>query len=176
MGREAERSGCVRRFLAADFLPCTHTRARCVEEHPLLAERKAFREKLARSFVRAIHIHIGCFMDEGEFFGFLGLWDATSRTLQYWGDAGLPLDLTTWKDAAGFAAEVLADPRASGDICVRSSAISIREIADCLDKCRAPSVPLVQVVRRGSVNDLRAKLSELEAAGEGMMPNRLPLL
>ena len=67
---------------------------------------------LAASSVKAVHIHIGVFMDDGaldrqfilvlyradpafmarcmvagEFFGFLGVYDAPTRTLSYWGEA-----------------------------------------------------------------------------------------
>ena len=61
-----------------------------------------------------MHLHIGCFMDRGELFGFLGLWDKTTRTLGHWGDAAsAELDLTTWEDTAEFTAEAVEDPASS---------------------------------------------------------------
>jgi hypothetical protein len=62
-----------------------------------------FRKELAKSsvVVRPVHIHIGCFMDRGEFSGFLGMWDKDTQTFLHWGDPeAAELDLATWEDAS----------------------------------------------------------------------------
>ncbi len=60
--------------------------------------------------LEVVHVMQGIFAD-AYVLGFLGMLDAASGVVRYWGDGKAPIDWTTWEDTARFTAAAAVDDR-----------------------------------------------------------------
>ncbi|RDW79474.1 hypothetical protein BP6252_04112 [Coleophoma cylindrospora] len=63
--------------------------------------------------IKGVHVLNGTFM-EAAFASFLGYVDAAAAVFRCYGDDTVPLELTTYADAARYSSEVAIDPSANG--------------------------------------------------------------
>ncbi|KAJ9608223.1 hypothetical protein H2200_007211 [Cladophialophora chaetospira] len=115
--------------------------------------------------IKGVQILNGAFM-EVVFAPFYGLFDAERPALRYWGSGDEMLELTTYEDAAAFAAEVAIDRDAVGYQSVLGDRKSTKEIAAAIERAYGTSIELK---RLGSLDDLYAKLrATMEANPQNM--------
>lgn len=62
--------------------------------------------------IKGIHVMIGAFIE--VFWHYLGMWDAKSYELKYWGSGDEKWDFTTYDNTAQWMAAVALDPGAEG--------------------------------------------------------------
>ena len=151
---ELAREARVPRFVAADFLPdYTAPQTQSAQEHPMLIERIEFRKYvLSLNEIAGVHMHVGCLLEVDELFGFMGIFNAETRELSYWGNERQPFDVTTILDAAEATAQALFTGKV-GDVRVATATVSIHQLAAELSSFSATS--LVAVKCNGSLVDLQ---------------------
>jgi hypothetical protein len=71
-----------------------------LDEHPLLAQRIQFREDIAKSSVKGIHIFLGVFMETYWYFFNKFQRPNSPLTLNYYGSPDNQIDTTSYEDTA----------------------------------------------------------------------------
>lgn len=120
-----------------------------------------------------VHVLQGIFADR-TVLGFLGLFDAESRVLRYWGDGTTPIDWTTWADTARFTAAAAVDDRAVPErLYVAGDRMSALDFATTWERVRGEKITRE---RLGSLDELAAETQRRLAAEPANMYAWLPLM
>jgi hypothetical protein len=108
--RAAKAAG-ARRFIPSDFSFDIFEMPEGINVNSDIrrAHALAARVETTEAF-EVVHVFQGMFADAGVV-GFVGLLDAESATVRYWGDGKTPMDWTTWEDTARFTARAATDDR-----------------------------------------------------------------
>lgn len=168
--RAAERAG-VKRFLSAswnyDWSEMTLGQQESYD--PYISFR---RQVEITSDIRPVYIFCGVlaevlfsFPGHGDFSpANHGVWDPAAKTMEIWGTGDEKWQWTTERDAAEFAAEILQrdDAVDGGFWRVCSGSHTLREMASTYAKVKSTQV---EVLMKGSVDELRARALEARAQG-----------
>ncbi|MFD9701781.1 NmrA family NAD(P)-binding protein [Lentzea sp. NPDC059081] len=151
--RAAERAG-VARMIPSDFSINLHGYGYGV--NVLSDLRRVFSESFAGSAVARTSVAVGAFPEY-----FLGavheVLDPAAGTFSVWGDGTRPVDITTIPDTAAFTAAIALDPATAGrDVHVVGQQLTMLELRD---EVEAASGRRWELVRRGTVQDLRAEVA-----------------
>ncbi|MFZ5556143.1 MAG: NmrA family NAD(P)-binding protein [Pseudomonadota bacterium] len=164
----------VKRFIPSDFSFDFFNLAE--GENVMSDQRRSFASaaEAQNSAVEVVHVLNGCFLDRRVLFGFLGVIDAETGTARFWGDGRQKMDFTTYADAARYVAAAATDPRPlpsrfniAGDI------LDFHELVRAFEE---GSGRRLAVERLGSLEDLDARIAELQRADPANVPAYLPLM
>ncbi|KAH0348606.1 NAD(P)-binding protein, partial [Aureobasidium melanogenum] len=170
--RAAERAG-VTRFLAASHN--NDWRKVAMGEVPVYDPARMFHVQAAlTSTIKALHIFSGTFVDvlfggqgQGNFTPEVGgVWD--SRTdppqLHVWGSGLEKWCLTTEEDGGKWAVDLVTSDNAGngGFVSLCSMELSLMELKDTYERLRGKEV---QIIRRGTIDDLEKTVEEKKDAG-----------
>ncbi|KAE8153642.1 nmrA-like family protein [Aspergillus avenaceus] len=145
----------VPRYIASDY-SLDYTKL----EYGQIPPKDAMKDILAyleTKKVEGVHVMIGAFM-ETLLSPFLGMYHASSHTLNYWGAGDEPWEVTTYQNAADFVASVALDRDAVGFHRFIGDSKSIRQIAEAFEEVYGRKPGLNQY---GDMKDLYSRLEEL---------------
>lgn len=168
------RDAGVRRFIPSDYSidlfkvkPGNITTSEMRRQFALIAE-------VERGNVEVVHVLNGGFLDRGVLFGFIRVIDVERQTAYVWGDGKQLMDWTTYEDTARYTAEAAVDdqpvPRKL------SVAGSVVDFAQLVQEYEAGSGKKLKVERLGSIEDLSARIAELQRANPQNLFAYLPLM
>jgi len=137
----------VKRFVPSDY---SFDYTKVPENgHKLSQQRKDFRKILEAANIKALHLHVGWFIDT-----YLWTLNYMGKGLAYWGDnPNQKLDFSTFEDAAKVLALAITDPHKIGDCYVSTAGVySTNEVADIYNQATGENLT---PVRLGSFQDLQ---------------------
>jgi nucleoside-diphosphate-sugar epimerase len=126
-----------------------------------------------RGNMEVVHVLNGGFLDRGVLFGFIHVIDLGKQEAYVWGDGTHQMDWTTYADTARYAAEVAADERPVPR--VLSVAGDVLDFPGIVRAYESGSGKKLRVQRLGSLEDLDARIAELQNAGPANFRTYLPL-
>ncbi|WP_437525385.1 NmrA family NAD(P)-binding protein [Sorangium sp. So ce726] len=170
----AARDAGVKRFIPSDYsldlfkvkpghIPTSEMR----RQFALVADAE-------RGDVEVVHVLNGGFLDRGVLFGFIRVIDVDKRTAYVWGDGKQPMDWTTYADTARYTAEVAIDERPVPR--VFSVAGDVLDFEGLVHAYESGSGKKLRVERLGSLEELDARIDELQKAGPANLLAYLPLM
>jgi nucleoside-diphosphate-sugar epimerase len=122
--------------------------------------------------VEVVHIMIGCFLDHGVLFGFLGAIDLQKREAYLWGEGNAKMEFTTYADTAAVTAEAaLSNETLPTTLKFAADSLSFHELVK--EVVAATGAPLA-VRQLGSLADLDAAIAKAQAEQPGNMYAWLP--
>ncbi len=127
-----------------------------------------------RGNVEVVHVLNGGFLDRGVLFGFIHVIDLEKQTAYVWGDGKRQMDWTTYADTARYAAEVAVDERPVPR--VFSVAGDVLDFEGIVRAYGSGSGKKLRVERLGSLEDLDARIEQLQKAGPANFRTYLPLM
>ncbi|MFY0567902.1 NmrA family NAD(P)-binding protein [Archangium lansingense] len=131
-------------------------------------------EEADRGNVEVVHVLNGGFLDRGVLFGFIRVIDAEKQTAYVWGDGKALMDWTTYEDTARYTAEAAVDDRpVPRKLAVAGSVV---DFAQLVREYEAGSGKKLKIERLGSLDDLSARISELQKANPQNLLAYLPLM
>jgi nucleoside-diphosphate-sugar epimerase len=170
----AARDAGVRRFIPSDYSldlfkvkPGNITTSEMRRQFALIEEKE-------RGDVEVVHVLNGGFLDRGVLFGFIGMIDVEKQTAYVWGDGQELMDWTTYEDTARYTAEAAVDDRPVPR--KFSVAGSVVDFAQLVQEYEAGSGRKLKIERLGSLDDLSARISELQKANPRNLLAYLPLM
>lgn len=168
----AAREAGVKRFIPSDF---SFNFLRLAEGENINSDwRREFarQAKLVAGPVEVVHLMIGCFLDYGVLFGFLGAINLDKREAYLWGDGKAKMQFTTYADTAAFTAEAaLASEPLPSNLQLAGESLNFHELIKEVEA--GVGFPLnVRVL--GSLEDLDAAISNAQAAQPANMYAWLP--
>jgi nucleoside-diphosphate-sugar epimerase len=170
----AARDAGVRRFIASDYSldlfkvkPGNIITSEMRRQFALIEEQE-------RGDVEVVHVLNGGFLDRGVLFGFIRLIDVEKQTAYVWGDGQQPMDWTTYEDTARYTAEAAVDDRPVPR--KLNVAGSVVDFAQLVQEYEAGSGKKLKIERLGSLDDLSARISELQKANPQNLLAYLPLM
>ena len=170
----AARDAGVKRFIPSDYsLDLFKVRPGHI---PTSEWRRQFAAaaEAERGGVEVVHVLNGGFLDRGVMFGFIRVVDPETRTAFVWGDGKQPMDWTTYADTARYVAEVAVDERPVPRIF--SVAGDIVDFEGVVRAYEAGSGKKLRVERLGSLEDLDARIAQLQKAEPANLRAYLPLM
>lgn len=166
---DAAKAAGVKKFVASTF--SMNIFVLDPEKHFMVAARRRFADILAASGVPYLHVNIGCFTE--VFWGFFGVFDHSTGTLQYYGSPDQKLDVTTYQDAAEYTARAAIDPGCTGVVEFAGDQISVAEVAAAFKEVRGQELPTKCL---GSMEDLTAEIDRRLQADPAAWPMYIPLM
>jgi nucleoside-diphosphate-sugar epimerase len=170
---QAARDAGVRRFIPSDYsLDLFDVKPGSI---PTSEMRRQFAliEEQERGEVEVVHVLNGGFMDRGVLFGFIRVIDAEKQTAYLWGDGKAPMAWTTYEDTARFTAEAAIDDRSvPRKLYVAGSVVTFDEL---VAEYEAGSGKKLKVEHQGSIDELSARIAELQQANPQNLLAYLPL-
>ncbi|PCD38704.1 hypothetical protein AU210_007169 [Fusarium oxysporum f. sp. radicis-cucumerinum] len=146
----------VRRYLPSDYsLDFTKLE---YGQLPAKDPMKHVKDYLDTKTVRGVHVLIGVFM-ETFWSHFLGVWNADTATLSYWGTGDESWEATTYANASEFVAAVALDEDAVGIQKFLGDRKSIRQIAETMESVYGKKPELKNL---GSLDDLRKTMLQIK--------------
>ncbi len=127
-----------------------------------------------RGSMEVVHVLNGGFLDRGVLFGFIRVIDLEKQMACLWGDGKHQMDWTTYGDAARYTAEVAVDERPVPR--VFSVAGDVLDFQGIVHAYESGSGKKLRVERLGSLEDLDARIQELQKAGAASFRSYLPLM
>ncbi|GIJ47994.1 hypothetical protein Val02_48800 [Virgisporangium aliadipatigenens] len=160
--RAAERAG-VHRMIPSDFSINLYGYGYGV--NVLSDLRRTFADEFAASTVARTSVAVGAFPEY-----FLGdvheVLDPVAGTFSVWGEGTVPIDITTIPDTAAYTAAIALDPTTAGrDVHVVGQRLSM---LDLRDEVEAASGRRWNLVRKGTLRDLRAEIARRQFAASSM--------
>ncbi len=154
----AKKAG-VSRFMPSDY-SADYTKLQLGEHH-----NYDFRIKVAQavkeSGLNYTFIMCGAFM-EVFFAPFFGAFDFEKGTVEFWGEGGTKIDLTTMNDTAKYVAEAVVDPKAINTIFqFAGDVVTMKEVVAIYEEIRGQRLTLQH---QGSLEDLKARIEELKVS------------
>jgi NmrA-like family len=170
----AAREAGVKRFIPSDYsldlfkvkpgrIPTSEMR----RQFALVADAE-------RGNVEVVHVLNGGFLDLGVLFGFINVINLEKRTAYVWGDGKQQMDWTTYADTARYTAEVAVDERPVPR--VFSVAGDVLDFQGLVRAYESGSGKKLNVERLGSLEDLDARIQQLQKAGPANFRTYLPLM
>ncbi|GAB4559821.1 MAG: NmrA family NAD(P)-binding protein [Haliangiales bacterium] len=137
--------------------------------------RRTFAERSSevRGPVQIVHIMIGCFLDLGVLFGFLGAFDLQAGTMPLWGDGRVPMDFTTYADTAQYTALAATREQVPERVQVVGDRRDFWQLKELVE---AETGRSFDVIRHGELADLDAEISQRQAAAPDNVFAWLPLM
>jgi NmrA-like family len=127
-----------------------------------------------RGHVDVVHVLNGGFLDRGVMFGFIRVIDPATQTAYVWGDGKQPMDWTTYADTARYTAEVAVDEQpVPHKFCVAGDVLDFEGIVRAYE---AGSGKTIRVERLGSLDDLDARIDQVQKADPANLLAYLPLM
>lgn len=127
-----------------------------------------------RGDVEVVHVLTGGFLDRGVLFGFIRVIDVEKQTAYVWGEGKQPMDWTTYADTARYTAEVAVDERPiPRKFCVAGDVLNFEAIVGAYE---SGSGKKLRVERLGSLDDLDARIAQLQKADPANVRTYLPLM
>lgn len=171
---QAARDAGVKRFIPSDY---SLDLFKVTPGHiPTSDMRRQFASiaDAERGDVQVVHVLNGGFLDRGVMFGFIRVIDPDTRTAYVWGDGKEPMDWTTYADTARYAAEVAVDERnVPRKFCVAGDVLDFAGIVHAYE---SGSGKKLRVERLGSLDDLDARIDQLQKANPTNFLAYLPLM
>ena len=127
-----------------------------------------------RGNVEVVHVLNGGFLDRGVLFGFINVINLEKRTAYVWGDGKQKMDWTTYADTARYTAEVAVDERPVPR--VFSIAGDVLDFQGIVRAYESGSGKKLNVERLGSLEDLDARIEQLQKVGAANFRTYLPLM
>jgi nucleoside-diphosphate-sugar epimerase len=122
--------------------------------------------------VEIVHIMIGCFLDHGVLFGFLGAIDLNKREAYLWGDGNAKMEFTTYADTAAVTAEAaLSDAALPSRLKFAAESLTFHELVKEVEIATGAALT---VRRLGSLGDLDAAIAKAQTEQPGNMFAWLP--
>ncbi len=122
--------------------------------------------------IEIVHIMIGCFLDHGVLFGFLGAIDFNKREAYLWGDGNAQMQFTTYADTAALTAEAaLSEDSLPRSLKFAGDSLNFH---DLLKEVEAGAGIALSVRRMGNLADLDAAIAQAQAAQPGNIFAWLP--
>ncbi|KAI8937276.1 hypothetical protein NX059_006483 [Plenodomus lindquistii] len=124
-----------------------------------------------------VHVLIGCIME--TFWVFFSGWDEQTNTFKYWGSGDEKWEVSTCQTAAEYVAAVALDENATGVVKFLGDRISIKEVADEMERVygtRPNLVNLGPLAKGGDESPLEAvrkNVSYLFLTGKATLGNDL---
>jgi hypothetical protein len=170
----ATRDAGVKRFIPSDYsLDLFKVRPGQIPTSDLRRQFASVAEA-ERGDVEVVHVLNGGFLDRGVLFGFLRVIDIDKQTAYLWGDGKQPMDWTTYADTARYTVEVAIDERpVPAKFTVAGDVLDFDGI---VREYEAGSGKKLRIERLGSLEDLDARIDELQKAGPANLPSYLPLM
>ncbi|HUI73252.1 MAG TPA: NmrA family NAD(P)-binding protein [Spirochaetia bacterium] len=170
----AAREAGVKRFIPSDYsldlfkvtpghIPTSDMR----RQFALVADAE-------RGNVEVVHVLNGGFLDRGVLFGFINVINLEKRTAYVWGDGKQKMDWTTYADTARYTAEVAVDERPVPR--VFSIAGDVLDFQGIVRAYESGSGKKLNVERLGSLEDLDARIEQLQKVGAANFRTYLPLM
>lgn len=122
--------------------------------------RKKFTEQAnaLNGSTRLVHVLNGCFLDRDVLFGFLGAFDLKDKRACYWGSGDVPMDFTTYDDAARYTALAAAtDQELPRKFNIAGDQMNFHQLVGAVQKETGVSF---EAVRLGSLEDLDATITQ----------------
>jgi hypothetical protein len=170
----AAREAGVRRFIPSDYsLDLFKVRPGQI---PTSDMRRTFASVAdsERGQVEVVHVLNGGFLDRGVMFGFIRVIDPEKRTAYLWGDGMKPMDWTTYADTAAYTVEAAADERpVPSKLCVVGDVLDFQGIVRAYESGTGKKL---RVERLGSLEDLDARIAQLQQGGPANFRSFLPLM
>lgn len=169
----AARDAGVRRFIPSDYsfdlfdvkpgnIPTSEMR-----------RQFALVEEQERGEVEVVHVLNGGFLDRGVLFGFIRVIDVEKQTAYVWGDGKQPMAWTTYDDTARYTVEAALDERpVPRKFYVAGSVVTFHEL---VAEYEAASGKKLEIAHLGSIDDLSARIAELQKANPANVLAYLPL-
>ena len=127
-----------------------------------------------RGDVEVVHVLNGGFLDRSVLFGFLGAIDVEKQTAHVWGDGQQLMDWTTYADTARYTAEVACDEQPlPGTFSVAGDVLDFQRLVQAYE---SGSGKKLRVERLGSLEDLDARIDQLQKAHPNNLLACLPLM
>jgi nucleoside-diphosphate-sugar epimerase len=170
----AARDAGVRRFIPSDYsLDLFEVKPGNIVTSEL-RRQFALIEEQERGDVEVVHVLNGGFMDREVLFGFIRVIDAEKQTAYVWGDGKAPMAWTTYEDTARYSVEAAVDERpVPRKFYVAGSVV---DFARLVAEFEAGSGKKLKVERLGSLDDLSARIAELQKANPQNLLAYLPLM
>lgn len=169
----AAREAGVKRFIPTDYsLDLFKVKPGHI---PTVDMRRQFASmaEAERGNVEVVHVLNGGFLDRGVLFGFIRVIDLEKQAAYLWGDGKQQMDWTTCADTARSTAEVAVDERpVPGVFSVAGDVLDFEGIVHAYE---SGSGKKLRVERLGSLEDLDARIGELQKAGPASFRTYLPL-
>jgi nucleoside-diphosphate-sugar epimerase len=127
-----------------------------------------------RGPVEVVHIFNGAFLDRRVLFGFVRVIDLEQQTAYVWGDGKQPMEWTASEDVARYAAEIAVEKRPVDS--VFAVAGDVLDFDGIVRTYEAGSGKKLRVERLGSLEDLDARIHELQKAEPSNLRAYLPLM
>lgn len=166
----AARDAGVRRFIPSDYsLDMFQVPEGAIATADL---RRHFADaaEAERGEVEVTHVLIGGFLDRGVLFGFIRIVDPATKTAYVWGEGQAPMDFTTYADAAAYTAAVALDDEPVGR--TFKAAGDVQNFDGVVAAYQEGSSSTLAIETLGSLEDLDARIQQLQAAGDfyGFLP------
>jgi hypothetical protein len=127
-----------------------------------------------RGKVEVVHVLNGGILDRRVLFGFIRVIDVEKQTAYVWGDGKQLMDWTTYMDTARYTVEVAVDERPVSRIF--SVAGDILDFEGIVRAYESGFGKKLRVERLGSLEDLDARIHELQKADPSNLRTYLPLM
>jgi len=121
-----------------------------------LIESQEIWEHLSPKPVKKLHIDIGAFVEYLYQYFF-------ANGFNYWGDANLRMQVTSYEDSAKFVAAAVARKDLEGHVVYVGHDVTVKEIAEAYNKVRGTSLGAKHM---GSLEDMKKIAAASEAKGE----------
>ncbi len=169
----AARDAGVRRFIPSDYsLDLFDVKPGNIPTSEL-RRQFALIEEQERGDVEVVHVINGGFMDREVLFGFIRVIDVEKQTAYVWGDGEAPMAWTTYEDTARYTAEAAIDDRSvPRKLYVAGSVVTFDQL---VAEYETGSGKKLNVERLGSIDDLSARIAELQKADPQNLLAYLPL-
>jgi nucleoside-diphosphate-sugar epimerase len=170
----AARDAGVKRFIPSDY---SLDLFKAKPGHIMMSDwRRQFATvaDAERGNVAMVHVLNGGFLDRGVMFGFIRVIDVEKQTAFVWGDGKQPMDWTTYADTARYTAEVAVDERPAPRIF--SIAGDVLDFEGIVAAYESGSGRKLRVERLGSLEELDARIDQLEKADPANIRAYLPLM
>ena len=170
----AARDAGVRRFIPSDY---SLDLFKVKPGHIITSEWRRQFATVAdeeRGDVEVVHVLNGGFLDRGVLFGFIRVIDVEKQTAYVWGDGKQPMDWTTYADTARYVAEVAVDERpVPSAFKIAGDDLDFEGIVRAYE---AGSGKKLRIERLGSMEDLDARIDQLQKANPTDLRAYLPLM
>lgn len=129
---------------------------------------------LERGELEVVHVMSGCFTDRRVLFGFLGAFDKARNEAYLWGEGREEMQFTTYADTAAYTASIALDAEPLAEkLYFAGDTLDFHALVAAVGEAQRRSV---DVVRMGTLADLRDEIGRRRAANPHQLASWLPLM
>ena len=170
----AARDAGVRRFIPSDY---SFNLFGLGEGENINSDwRRTFarRADMERESVEVVHVMIGCFLDVGVLYGFIGGFDLKKGEAYLWGSGEHRMQFTTYRDAARYVTEAaLASEALPREFFVAGDSLDFQEL---VNETAAGLDQTIAIRSMGSLSDLDSEIDRRRALEPNNLLAWLPLM